>query len=91
MTIPNYLENDVRFTKWGVDVSQPAPFDYCLTAWTRIQGLELKWCYTFSGPRYRLIVGGPGVLQERTGDYVDISAITLPHPLGNQPYSFLKR
>jgi hypothetical protein len=90
MTLPDYLENEITFTKWEVDTTQPAPFDYCLTAWTKIQGLVLKWCFMFSNPQYELIAAGPEVDQDRSGDYIDVSNIDLPYPIVHN-YYFHKR
>ncbi len=81
MTIPNYLEEEVVFTEWGKVDMQPARHDYnyCLRAWTKIQGLEIRWCFVFRDERLK-IASGPAVQQHGVGDYIDVLHLELPLP-----------
>ncbi|MCP4544267.1 MAG: hypothetical protein GY832_44710 [Chloroflexi bacterium] len=81
MTIPDYLEEEVVLTEWEEVNMQPAlhNYNYCLGLWTKLQGLEIKWCFVFGNERLR-IASGPAVQQDDVGDYIDVSVIELPPP-----------
>ena len=83
MTIPDYLEEEVVFTKWEeVDMPQAAyPYNYCVDAWTKIEGLEAIWCFVFRNEQLK-VASGPFVQQARVGDYIPVSpSESLSHPL----------
>ncbi len=86
MTIPGYLEKDVVFTKWEAVNLEPAAFNYCATAWTQLQGLELLWCFIFWDEQLDM-ASGPMVQQVGTGDYIDVYFEALPHP-SREDYRF---
>jgi hypothetical protein len=87
MTLSDYLTDEITFTKWEEDTTPPpANFDYCLTAWTEIQGYELKWGFVFSDSMYELIAAGPEVVQEKTGDFTEAPEFTLPFPMPQYYY-----
>ena len=73
MTIPDYLGEEVVFTEWEEVDMQSARhnYNYCLGVWTRIQGLEIRWCFVFENERMR-IASRAGVQQYRVGDYIDV-------------------
>ena len=81
MTIPDYLEEEVIFTKWE-EGSWPSSirlnYNYALTAWTKIQGLEIQWRFLFYEG---LLIGANGhVPGHSIGDYIDVPFERLPVP-----------
>ncbi len=83
MTIPDYLEEEIVFTKWEeVDMPQARyPYNYCVDVWTKIEGLEAIWCFVFRNGQLK-ISSGPFVQQTGVGDYVPASfSRSLSHPL----------
>jgi hypothetical protein len=94
MTLVDYLHEEIVFTEWQkVDTQLETrrgsiPLNYCLTAWTKLQGLELSWCYLFTDNRLQ-VACGPYPLQERVGvgDYIEVAPdqLSLPMP---QEYVF---
>jgi hypothetical protein len=84
MTIPSYLEEEVVFTEWE-EGSWPASFDwyynYALTAWTKIQGLEIRWWFMFEDGQLRITDGA--VIERQVDDYIDIPFMELSPPSRN--------
>jgi hypothetical protein len=81
MTIPDYLEAEVAFTKWE-EGSWPSSirldYNYALTAWTKIQGLKAQWRFLFYEG---LLIGANGYVPEYgIGDYIDVPFERLPGP-----------
>jgi len=81
MTIPDYLEEEIVFTKWE-EGSWPSSirlnYNYALTAWTKIQGLKIQWRFIFYEG---LLIGADGYVQEQSiGDYIDVPFEELPGP-----------
>jgi hypothetical protein len=89
MTIPDYLENEVVFTKWQA-VEMPKAlhnFNYCLEGWTKLKGLQIKWWFVFSGTQLK-IASGPGIQKYQAGEYLDESDLRDPMFLD---YTFYER
>jgi hypothetical protein len=88
-TLADYLEQEVTFSNW-TQGDWPAifkrRFTYSITAWTKIQGLRMKWLFAFENNRLWLA----RQLQEieyHTGDYLDVPFEVLPLP-GLREYLF---
>ena len=77
MTLANYLEEEISFTKWEKVERPPANVYNRLEAWTKIQGLEIEWYFVFRDGRLRA-VNGPYLLQYQVGDYIDKPELNLP-------------
>jgi hypothetical protein len=81
MTIPDYLEGEIVFTKWEEGIwpsSIRLNYNYTLTAWTKIQGLKIQWRFIFYEG---LLIGADGYVQEQSiGDYIDVPFEELPGP-----------
>jgi hypothetical protein len=80
MTVPDYLEEEVVFTEWEEGEWQGEYlYDHYLEAWTKIQGLEIKWWFVFEDGWLKIITRG-GISKYHTGDYIDVSFEVLPRP-----------
>jgi hypothetical protein len=81
MTIPDYLEGEILFTKWeqgNWPSSIRLNYNFALTAWTELQGLTIRWQFIFYDG---LFVGADGyVLEWGSGDYIDVPMEELPGP-----------
>ncbi|MEE8390642.1 MAG: hypothetical protein V3S14_07600 [Anaerolineae bacterium] len=79
--LADYLEEEIVFSdgeegSWPSDIRKP--FDYRITAWTRIQGLKFEWLLMFHEGE---IFGAEGLVIERNvGDYIDVPFERLPVP-----------
>jgi hypothetical protein len=80
MTIPGYYEEEIVFTDWeNGDWSSPIRlnFNYTLTAWTKLNGLKIRWYFIFDEG---LLLIAEGVVEEyNVGDYIDAS-FDVPPP-----------
>jgi hypothetical protein len=78
MTLPDYVEEDITFSQWQQG-SWPSvirlDYNYTITAWTRIQGLGIRWLFIFYDGR--LIGAGGNVVEYNTGDYIDVPMDSL--------------
>ncbi len=89
MALSDYLEEEVIFSNWG-QVDGPRAFsdlrfNYGITAWTKIQGLEFQWWFLFFQDHLR--VTGGEVTEHGTGDYIDVPYWMLPL-YADRKYSF---
>jgi len=74
MTLANYVEDSVTFENW-----EPANVDrynYALTAWTRIGGLQFEWLYQFYGGCLAKVDGSASV--HKVGNYIEVQALRWP-------------
>ncbi|MEE8390640.1 MAG: hypothetical protein V3S14_07590 [Anaerolineae bacterium] len=99
MTLHDYIEEDVVFYDWRrEDGPWAAPlgssdylyYNYRITAWTKIQGLEFTWWFLFleEDQVIRLRQARPRLLGRGVGDYIDVSYEVLPPPIVAHTYSF---
>ncbi len=80
MTIGDYLDADVVFTKWEEgEWEGEYTYDHYLKAWTEIQGLEIWWWFVFEDNHLRIVTRG-GIAEYHVGDYIDVPFWTLPLP-----------
>jgi hypothetical protein len=80
MTLADYLEEDVIFTDWQAGKWEGRhTYDHYLKAWTKIQGVEFWWWFTFDGGRLKFITQD-GISDYQVGDYIDVPLQTLPLP-----------
>jgi hypothetical protein len=73
MTLADHLKDEVVFTGWEAGEWPQAayPYNYCLIAWTKIQGLELEWCFVFKDD-YLSIATGSSAIDSEVGDYIEL-------------------
>jgi hypothetical protein len=83
MTIPDYLGEEIVFTEWESIQGEPGKYkhdyDHCLRAWTKLQGLEVGWCFVFGEGRLKIATGPVGI-QHDIGDYVEVNPDQLSLP-----------
>jgi hypothetical protein len=81
MTIPDYLGDEVIFIEWeeGDWPDARHHYSHSLKAWTKIQGLEIKWWFVFEDGWLKIITRG-GISKYHTGDYIDTPFEILPLP-----------
>jgi len=94
MTLGDYLEEEVVFSDWGpVDDGPRAvaelQFNYAITVWTKIQGLEIRWWFLFMEEDLRAARGW--ISEYGVGDYIDIPQEELPYPSLAETYLFWER
>jgi hypothetical protein len=83
--LADYLEEEIIFSdgeegSWPSDIRKS--YDYRITAWTKIQGLEFEWLFMFHEGG---VFGAEGVVTERNvGDYIDVPFERLPVPSGQE-------
>ncbi len=81
MTISDYLEEEIVFSDWE-EGSWPGSFDwrynYSLKAWTKIQGLKIRWWFIFQDDRLRVTDGA--AIEHQVGDYIDVPFTKLSPP-----------
>ncbi len=85
MALPDYLDEDIVFSDWK-EGSWPSewwePYNYTITAWTKIQGLKIRWRFLFREGRLPVVRGV--IIEQNIGDYIDVSFRTLPPPSQEQ-------
>ncbi len=79
--LSDYLAEDIVFSDWE-EGSWPGPvrlrYNYSITAWTEIQGLEIEWVFLFDKEG---LLGAEGfVVESNIGDYIDVPFNRLPPP-----------
>lgn len=74
MTIPDYLEEEVNFTKWEkvsyTEEQARHPYNYLLLGWTKLGGWEVGWSFVF-GNAHLEIASGPSGVEPQTGNYIE--------------------
>jgi len=82
MTLADYLNQEIVFTDWQAGKWEGRhTFDHYLKAWTKVQGIEFWWWFTFGDGRLKYIVrDGVADSDYHIGDYIDISFWSLPLP-----------
>ncbi|MCP4539111.1 MAG: hypothetical protein GY832_18400 [Chloroflexi bacterium] len=99
MTLPNHIEDDVAFYDWRREDGPWAAakgssdywyYNYRITVWTKIQGLESTWWFLFleEDQEIRLRNATAGLLEYGVGDYTDISYEIVPFPDVSRTYGF---
>ena len=81
MSLEDYLDEEIVFSDWE-EGSWPSairmPYNYTITAWTKIQGLKFEWLFLFDEEG---LFGAEGLAIERNiGDYIDVPFENLPTP-----------
>ena len=80
MTLADYLGEEVDFTDWQSGKWEGRhTFDHYLKAWTKIQGIEFWWWFTFEDGRLKFVTRD-GISDYHIGNYIDVSLQTLPLP-----------
>jgi hypothetical protein len=78
-TLADYVEEEIVFSNWEQG-SWPAewtdPYNYKITVWTKIQGLQIEWVLRFDEQGLQTARGG--VEEYSVGDYIDVSFASLP-------------
>lgn len=92
MTLADYLDQEIVFTDWQSGRWEGRhTFDHYLKAWTKIQGIEFWWWFTFEDDRLKYTVrDGVASADYHRGDYIDVSFGSLPLPPLLE-YSFTNR
>lgn len=81
MMLPGYLKEEIEFSNWEEGNWSSAirvDYNYRLTVWTKIQGLEIQFLFIFY--ESNLVGAGGDIIEYNVGDYIDISFETLPSP-----------
>jgi hypothetical protein len=79
-TLGDYLGEEIDFTDWQAGKWQGEyPYDHYLKAWTKVQGIEFWWWFTFENDRFKFITRD-GISDYHTRDYIDVPLLTLPLP-----------
>jgi hypothetical protein len=80
MTLEDYLDQEVVFTDWQAGRWEGRfTYDHYLKAWTKLQGIEFWWWFTFEDGQLKYVTRD-GISDYHIGDYIDVSEMTLPLP-----------
>jgi len=80
ITLKDYLEEQIDFTDWQAGKWEGRhTFDHYLKAWTKIQGIEFWWWFTFEGSQLKFVTRD-GISDYHIGNYIDVPFRTLPLP-----------
>lgn len=80
--LADYLDQEIIFIDWQAGKWEGAfPYDHYLKAWTKIQGIEFWWWFTFENGRLKYATrDGVSVTDYHIGNYMDVPFQTLPLP-----------
>jgi hypothetical protein len=80
ITLKDYLEEQIDFTDWQAGKWESGyTYDHYLKAWTKIQGIEFWWWFTFENDKLRFVTQ-TGISKYHIGNYIDVPLQTLPLP-----------
>ncbi len=80
MTLEDYLGEEVDFTDWQAGKWESGyTYDHYLKAWTKVQGIEFWWWFTFENDKLRFVTR-TGVSRYHIGNYIDVPLQILPLP-----------
>ncbi len=80
MTLDDYLGEEVDFTYWQAGKWESGyTYDHYLKAWTKIQGIEFWWWFTFENDKLRFVTRD-GISDYHIENYIDVPLQTLPLP-----------
>src|SRR5262249_37327338 len=87
MTLAYYLEGDVAFSDAGeIDVQGAFDrFNYGITAWTKLQGLKIRFMFILDAGRLTRVSGNP--FEVYVGDFTNVPPDLFPYPVP-WPFSY---